>query len=105
MSDIREGDALLRRRLVMRVGREAGTERTDMAGDKGGLAGAESMGIEMGGDKARSKEGGGSLHDRGEGHVVVQVVVEVEDGREGDGFNKRTQDPIPHVVANVDMRR
>ncbi len=48
---------------------------------------------------------GGSLHDRGVGHVVVQVVVEVEDGREGDGINKRARDQIPHEVAHVDMRR
>ncbi len=95
----------MRRRLVMRVGREAWVERTDMAGDKGGLAGTESLGIKMGGDKARVKEGGGSLHDRGVGHAVVQVVVEVEDGREGDGVNKRARDPIPLEVAHVDTRR
>ena len=36
-----------------------------------------------------SKGWGGSLHDRGVGDVVIQVVVEIEDRRKGDGVNKR----------------
>ena len=31
---------------------------------------------------------GGSLHERGIGDVVIQVVVEVKDRGEGNGVNK-----------------
>jgi hypothetical protein len=42
----------------MRAGGEEGAETTDAAGDKGGLTGAESIEIEIGGGKALAKDGG-----------------------------------------------
>jgi hypothetical protein len=58
LSGIGDGDARLRRRLGMRAGGEEGAETTDAAGDKGGLTGAQSIEIEIGGGKALAKDGG-----------------------------------------------